>query len=175
MSADRDALPQPGSDLGSDYCSSLPYSLSATICGTPVNINYIYCLITLATLVAHPKLGLIWFMNQHWNLLWSTLDNNPNPSRFSHNYIYIYYTKGPSTSFYTLSPWSNTILVVLYGNYFDFGFLIQHTWLSTGFYMLLLKELCANWVISDALDRGRPREPANISHEIPMTTEHATS
>ena len=87
MSADRDALPQPGSDLGSDYCSSLPYSFSATICGTPVNVNYIYCLITLATLVAHPKLGLIWFMNQHWNLLWSTLDNNPNPSRFSHIYI----------------------------------------------------------------------------------------
>ena len=60
MSADLDALPQPSSDLGSDYCSSLPYSFSATICGTPVNVNYIYCLITLATLVAHPKLGLIW-------------------------------------------------------------------------------------------------------------------
>ena len=88
MSADRDALPQPGSDLGSDYCSSLSYRFLATICGTPVNVNYIYCLITLATLVAHPKLGLIWFMNQHWNLLWSTLDNNPNPSRFSHIYIY---------------------------------------------------------------------------------------
>ena len=84
--ADRDALPQPCSDLGSDYCSSLPYGFSATICGTSVNVNYIYCLITLATLVEHPKLGLIWFMNQHWNLLWSTLDNNPNPSRFSHIY-----------------------------------------------------------------------------------------
>ena len=59
MPADRDALPQPCSDLGSDYCSFLPYSFSATICGTPVNVNYIYCLITIATLVAHPKLGLI--------------------------------------------------------------------------------------------------------------------
>ena len=70
MPADQDALPQPCYDLGSDYCSSLLYSFSATICGTPVNVNYIYCLITLATLVAHPKLGLIWFMNQHWNLLY---------------------------------------------------------------------------------------------------------
>ena len=170
MSADRDALPQPGSDLGSDYCSSLPYSFSATICGTPVNVNYIYGLITLATLVAHPKLGLIWFMNQHWNLLWSTLDNNPNPSRFSH-----ILSKGPSTSFYTISPWSITILVVLFDNYFDFGFLIQHTWLSTGLYMLSLKELCANWVSNDAPSRGRPRRPANMSHENPMTTEHVTS
>ena len=29
------------------------------ICGTSINVNYIYCLITLATLVAQPKLGLI--------------------------------------------------------------------------------------------------------------------
>ena len=57
--ADRDALPQPCSDLGSDYCSFLPYGFSATICGTLINVNYIYCLITLATLVAHPQLGLI--------------------------------------------------------------------------------------------------------------------
>ena len=57
--ADRDALPQPYSDLGSDYCPFLPNGFSATICSTSVNVNYIYCLITLATLVAHPKLGLI--------------------------------------------------------------------------------------------------------------------
>ena len=36
-------------DLGSDYCSFLPYGFSATICGTSINISYIYCLITLVT------------------------------------------------------------------------------------------------------------------------------
>ena len=29
---------------------------------------------------------------------------------------------------------------MLYDNYFDFGFLIQHTWLRTGFYMLCFNQ-----------------------------------
>ena len=33
---------QPCSDLGSDYCSFLPYGYSATICGTSFNVKYIY-------------------------------------------------------------------------------------------------------------------------------------
>ena len=41
MSVDRVALPQPGSDLGSDYCSSCPYIFTATICGKPINVIYI--------------------------------------------------------------------------------------------------------------------------------------
>ena len=60
--ADRDALPQPYSDLGSDYCSFLLNIFSATICGTSVNVNYIYRLITLATLVVHPK----WDLSDLW-------------------------------------------------------------------------------------------------------------
>ena len=121
--------------------------------------------------MAHPKLGLIWFMNQHWNLLWSTLDNNPNPSRFSHIYIY---SKGPSTPFYTISPSSNIILVVLSDNYFDFGFLIHHAWFSTGFYMSSLQELCANWVISDAPGRRALGSPRTYHARIPWqnTTSH---
>ena len=55
---------------------------------------------------------------------------------------------GSVTSF-----WSTFVLggggggnVTFHGNdnYFYFGFLIQHTWLSTDFYMLLHKELWAN-------------------------------
>ena len=60
--ADRDALPQPCSDLGSDYCSFLPNGFSATICGTSVNVNYVYCLFTLATLVVHPN----WDLSDLW-------------------------------------------------------------------------------------------------------------
>ena len=60
--ADRDALPQPCSDLGLDYCSFLLNGFSATICGTSVNVNYIYCLITLATLVVHPN----WDLSDLW-------------------------------------------------------------------------------------------------------------
>ena len=46
---DRDDLPQPCSDLGSDYSSFLPYGFSPTIYITSVNISYGYCLITLVT------------------------------------------------------------------------------------------------------------------------------
>ena len=45
----RDDLPQPCSDLGSDYSSFLRYGFSPTICYTSVNISYRYCLITLVT------------------------------------------------------------------------------------------------------------------------------
>ena len=45
----RRHLPQPCSDLGSDYSSFLPYGFSPTICCTSVNISYRYCLITLVT------------------------------------------------------------------------------------------------------------------------------
>ena len=53
-SVDRDDLPQPYSELGSDYSSFLLLGLF-----TLVNIIYIYCLITLVTWVTHAKLGLI--------------------------------------------------------------------------------------------------------------------
>ena len=81
-----------------------------------------------------------------------------------HIYIYL---KGPYTFFYTISPWSNIILVVLQDNYFDFGYLIQHALFSIGFYMSSLQELCAYWVMSDAPGRSALGSPRTYHARIP--------
>ena len=56
----------------------------------------------------------------------------------------------------------------------DFGFLIQHTWFSTGFYMSSLQELCANWVMSNAPGRSALGSPQTYHARIPwqQTTSH---
>ena len=168
--ADRNALPQPYSDLGSDYCSFLLNIFTATICGTSVNVNYIYCLITLATLVVHP----------YWDLsdLWINTE-------ISYDKHLIIIQIRPGFHIYTLErSFCLPLYIITMIQYYSrcvlwqilwLRILIQHSWLYTGFYIWSHQELCANWIITDALGRGRPREPANISHEIPMTTDHATS
>ena len=43
------------------------------------------------------------------------------------------------------------------------------------FYIRTTRDLCAKWAMSDALPRGRAHRPANLIHEITMTTEHVIS
>ena len=87
MLVDRVALPQPGSDLGSDYCSSCPYIFTATICGTPVNVNYIMFNYT-CHLGSTPQTGTyLIYESTHEFSYDPHLNNNPNPSRISHIHI----------------------------------------------------------------------------------------
>ena len=43
------------------------------------------------------------------------------------------------------------------------------------FYIRTTWELRTNWLIRDALARSAPGEPANISRDVPLTTDHAIS
>ena len=50
-----------------------------------------------------------------------------------------------------------------------------HVLIRLCFYIRTTWELTANWLIRDALARSAPGEPANISRDVPLTTDHAIS
>ena len=109
---------------------------------------------------------LIWYLAEYVNtliLLWFILNNNTNPFWFSHIYTWkvllphlVHYHHDP-----TLSSLCNKTFTWL-------RFIIYHAWLRLSFCVWTHWNPRTDWLIRDALPRGRVPSPANIYHEITM-------
>ena len=114
------------------------------------------------------KYTIIWYLAVYVNtliLLWFILEYNTNPFWFSHIYTrkvllphIVHYHHDP-----TLSSLCNKTFTWL-------RFIIDHAWLRLRVCVWTHWNPRTDWLIRDALPRGRVPRPANIYHEVTMTT-----
>ena len=162
-SAARDGLPQPYSELGSDYKSYIFRMASGPISTSHqlilvIDIVCLHC----STWVIQFNPGLSWFMNNTIISYESHLITIQIRSGF---YIYIL-----ERSFCLMLY--NIAMIHYHSRCVIRQFLwlrlsYPNAWFRLGFYMYSLQELCANWLIRHAHDRSASEAREQITRESP--------
>ena len=168
-SVDRDGLPQPYVDLGSDYSfyifgvASRPISTSHQLT-LVIDIVWLYWY----TWVEQPNLVLNWFMN---NIIISYKSHLIITQIRSGFYIYILERSFCLMlyNFTMIQHYSRCVirqLLWLRSTY-------PHASFTLGLYMWTLQWLSANWIMRQSPDRHVP-DAREIYHEKPITTNYVT-